>query len=61
MRTAENTYHTYLHIVQNTSCIKKPQVISGGGGVRTPVPSPRFVPVESVKIACKVFARVLDQ
>ena len=29
--TAENTYHTYLHILQNTSCIRKPPVISGGG------------------------------
>ena len=27
--------------LQNTSCIRKPQVISGvGGGVRTPAPSP---------------------
>ena len=32
MWTAENTYHTYLHILQNTSCIRKPQVISKGGG-----------------------------
>ena len=31
MWTAENTY-TYLHILQNTCCIRKPQVISGGGG-----------------------------
>ena len=34
MRTAETlqTYHTYVHILRNTSCIRKPQVIWGGGG-----------------------------
>ena len=36
MWTAENAYHTYLHILQTTSCIRKPQVISEGEGVRTP-------------------------
>ena len=37
--TAENIYHTYLHILQNSGCIRKPQVISKGGGgvgVRSP-------------------------
>ena len=34
MRTAETlqTYHTYVHILRNTTCIRKPQVIWGGGG-----------------------------
>ena len=40
MWTAENTYHTYLHILQNTSCIRKAQVISEGEGVRTPYTLP---------------------
>ena len=30
----------HIFFWQNTSCIRKPQVISGGGGVRTPAPSP---------------------
>ena len=36
------------HIVfflQNTSCIRKPQVISGGGGAHPLRPPPRFTPV----------------
>ena len=36
------------HIVfflQNTSCIRKPQVISGGGGVRTPCTLPLDPPL----------------
>lgn len=38
MCTAENTYHTYVHIVQNTNFIRKLQVITGGGalGVHSP-------------------------
>ena len=38
--TAENIFHTYLHILQNTSLIYE-KVFSGGGeAVRTPAPSP---------------------
>ena len=29
-----------VFFLQNTSCIRKPQVISGGGGLRTPALSP---------------------
>ena len=50
MWSAENTYHTYLHIFQNSSycCIRKPQVITGGGGRGcSPAlhPPPRSAPV----------------
>ena len=31
-----NTNKPHIFFVQNTSCIRKPQVISGGGGLRTP-------------------------
>ena len=47
MWTAENTYHTYLHILQNTSCIRKAQVISEGEGVRTPYTLPLDPPPPS--------------
>ena len=67
MRTAENTYHTYLHILQNSSCIRKPQVISGGGGgVGTDVhalhPPPRSAPVAgSGRKRTEASARKLNQ
>ena len=32
--------HIVFFFLQNTSCIRKPQVISGGGGVRTPFTLP---------------------
>ena len=41
------------HIVffwQNTSCIRKPQVISGGGGVRTPCTLPLDPPLQHFAI-----------
>ena len=41
------------HIVfflQNTSCIRKPQVISGGGGVHPLHPAPRSAPAIPIKI-----------
>ena len=44
MSTAENTYLTYLHILQNTSCFRKPEVISGRGGGTPRAPSPRSTP-----------------
>ena len=44
MWTAENTYHTYLHILQNISCIRKPQVISGRGGTHPLHPLPESAP-----------------
>ena len=34
--------------LQNTSCITKPQVISGGGGVRTPCTLPLDPPLLSL-------------
>ena len=40
--------HIVLFFLQNTSCFRKPQVISGaggGGGVHPLHPSPRFTPV----------------
>ena len=36
MCTADNTYHTYPHILQISGCIRNPQVILRGQGVRTP-------------------------
>ena len=35
-----NTNKPLFFFLQNTSCIRKPQVISGGGGVRTPCTLP---------------------
>ena len=32
--------HIVFFLLQNTSCIRKPQVISGGGFALTPAPSP---------------------
>ena len=32
--------HIVFFVVQNTSCIRKPQVISGEGGCAPPAPSP---------------------
>ena len=45
--------------MQNTSCIRKPQVISGGGGgVRTPLhPPPRSAPVG---LLCAVVCHVMS-
>ena len=45
MSTAENTYHTYLHILQDTSCIRKSQVTRGEGGAYPLHPPPRSAPV----------------
>ena len=40
-----NTNKPHSFFLQNTSCIRKPQVISRrGGGVRTPAPSPYIRP-----------------
>ena len=40
-----NTYKPHSFFLQNTSCIRKPQVISGGGGVAHPLrPPPRSAP-----------------
>ena len=36
--------HIVFFFLQNTSCIKKPQVISGGGGVQPLHPPPRSAP-----------------
>ena len=44
------------HIVffsQNSSCIRKPQVISGGGGVRTPCTLPLDPPLYPVWFSCR--------
>ena len=37
--TAENTYHTYLHILQSASC-QEPSQGGGGGGPAPPPPPP---------------------
>ena len=44
MSAAENTYLTYLYILQNTSCFRKPEVISGRGGGH-PVHPPLDLPL----------------
>jgi len=41
-----NKPHSFFSFLQNTSCIRKPQVISGGGGVRTPCPLPLDPPLD---------------
>ena len=40
-----NTNKPYSFFLQNTSCIRKPQVNSGGGGVRTPCTFPLDPPL----------------
>ena len=50
--------HIVFFFVQNTSCIRKPQVISGGGGGGAPPPPPphpllppsRSAPVNTLKL-----------
>ena len=43
--------HIYIFFWQNTSCIRKPQVISGGGGGAHPLhPSPRSAPEYVVQV-----------
>ena len=43
-----NTNKPHSFFLQNTSCIRKPQVISGGGRVRTPCTLPLDPPLNSV-------------
>ena len=46
-----NTNKPLFFFWQNTSCIRKPQVISGGGGGAQPLhPPPRFAPVRALKV-----------
>ena len=40
--------HIVFFFLQNTSCIRKPQVISGGGGVRTPCTLPLDPPLSAL-------------
>ena len=54
-----NTNKPQSFFFQNTSCIRKPQVISGGGGGKgcaSPVPSPKIRPWVSNLV--KVFERI---
>ena len=53
-----NTNKPQSFFFQNTSCIRKPQVISGGGGKggASPVPSPKIRPWVSNLV--KVFERI---
>ena len=45
-----NKPHSFFIFLQNTSCIRKPQVISGEGGGTPLHPPPRSAPVEQVKM-----------
>ena len=40
----------FFFFLQNTSCIRKPQVISGGGGVRTPCTLPLDPPLSKLHV-----------
>ena len=40
--------HIVFHFLQNTSCIRKPQVIRGGGGAHPLHPPPRSAPATYV-------------
>ena len=42
-----NTNKPHSFFLQNTSCIRKPQVISRGGGCAPPAPSPKIRPCET--------------
>ena len=46
-----NKPHSFSFL-QNTSCIRKPQVISGGGGVRTPCTLPLDPPLLVASLCC---------
>ena len=49
-----NKPHSSLFFLQNTSCIRKPQVISGkGGGVRTPCTLPLDPPLDVVAVVAQ--------
>ena len=47
--------HIVFFFLQNTSCIRKPQVISRGGGAHPLHPSPRSAPVTRILVAGKYF------
>ena len=47
-----------IFFLQNTSCIRKPQVISEGGGVRTPCTLPLDPPLHQDKTAVYNFYHV---
>ena len=44
-----NTNKPKSFFLQNTSCIRKPQIISGGGGVRTPCTLPLDPPLRNLR------------
>ena len=44
-------YHTYLHILRNTSCIREPKVIWGGGG--QPLHPPPRTPLLLQLLPCR--------
>ena len=44
-----NTNKPKGFFLQNTSCIRKPQIISGGGGVRTPCTLPLDPPLHNLR------------
>ena len=50
-KMSQNRGGSGIFLGGNISCIRKPQVISGGGGeeegVRTPAPSPKFRPCKT--------------
>ena len=50
----------HIFFLQNTSCIRKPQVISGGGGVRTPCTLPLDPPLHFIERTPLSRTRVLS-
>ena len=48
----------YIYFLQNTSCIRKPLVISGGGGLRTPCTLPLDPSLLSIAILFVFFVGI---
>ena len=50
-----NTNKPHSFFLQKTSCIRKPQVISDGGGVRTPCTLPLDPPLRLLRVSQEVY------
>ena len=51
--------HIVFFFSQNTSCIRKSQVISGGGGAHPLHPPPRSTPETSILSHCHIFYQII--
>lgn len=59
MGTAENPYHTYLHILQNASCQEPSR--GGGGDVHFPAPLPLDPPLDLEYLVYWNYSRTMSR